>query len=154
MTAAEILHRLRARYSEPEWLCWAELRIATGSKRGERRIDFFALNTYPSKSHERIACEIKTSRADLRRELRTPEKRKPALLLANRYYIVAPVGVIPVESLPIDAGLIECHESGLTKIKSEAPWLDTEPPTWGFVAALIRHTRHELMKTISLDTRD
>jgi len=140
--ASEILTRLRERYSPPTWLAFPEMRISTGYKRGEQRIDLWAMHTYPSEAYKRVAFEIKTSRADFSTELRKPAKRRPALLLANLYYFAAPKGVVPVDKLPIDSGLLELHygpTGGLfCRETVKAPWLDTEPPTWGFVAALIR----------------
>ncbi len=142
ITAEEILTRLQERYSSPEWLTFAEMRISTGYTRGEERIDFWVMNTYPALAYHRIAFEIKVSRSDFSAELRKPAKRKPALLLSNQFYFVAPAGVIPVERIPIDAGLMEVKHTPSghmsLKVKSKAPWLDTEPPTWGFVAALLR----------------
>lgn len=142
ITAEDILARLQERYAPPEWLTFVELRISTGYTRGEERIDFWVMNTYPSSAYHRIAFEIKISRSDFSAELRKPAKRKPALLLSNQFYFISPAGVIPVDQIPIDAGLMEVKHTpsghmSLT-VTSKAPWLDTEPPTWGFVAALMR----------------
>ena len=150
ITADDILTLLRERHPHPEWLTFDELRISTGYTRGEERIDFWAMDTYPSQGYKRIAYEIKVSRGDFSAELRKPAKRKPALLLCNQFYFVAPSGVIPVDKVPIDAGLIEAKVTPAghisLKVTSKAPWLDTEPPTWGFVAALIRRTRSRVVE--------
>lgn len=134
-----ILARLFDRYCRPEWLSFSEMRISTGYTHGEQRVDFFTMSTYPSKNYERLAFEIKISRSDFNAELRKPAKRRPALLLANRFYFIAPAGIVPHDRVPIDSGLIEVTDDGLWgKPVIQAPWLDTQPPTWGFVAALIR----------------
>ncbi len=149
ITAVDILKLLRERYPPPEWLTFDELRISTGYTRGEERIDFWAMDTYPAQAFKRIAFEIKVSRNDFSAELRKPAKRKPALLLSNQFYFVAPVGVIPVDRIPIDAGLMEAKvmPAGHTALEIivKAPWLDTEPATWGFVAALIRRTHSRVV---------
>lgn len=137
-TAAGILARLKKRYGQPQWLGFDELVVSTSYTRGLQRIDYWTMNTYPSKGYHRIAFEIKISRGDFTRELRTPWKRRPALLLANEFYFVAPSGIVPPAKLPIDAGLIELKDNGGMRVTSPAPWIDTEPPSWGFVAALIR----------------
>lgn len=140
----------RGREKTPEWLTFDELRVSSGYTRGEQRVDFWEMNTYPSNNYERNAYEIKISRSDFSAELRKPQKRRPALMLSNRFYFVAPAGIVPIEKLPIDAGLIEVVEKpyGLTLKKTvEAPWLDTEPPPWGFVASLIRRVDREYAKT-------
>ena len=143
MTAQDILKRLQQRYGPPQWLAFPEMKVSTGYSRGLQRIDFFAMHSHPSKGFERRAFEIKVSRADFNTELRKPQKRRPALMLVNRFYFIAPVGIVPVEKLPIDAGLVEIRDSGIMQIAVEAPWIDTEPPTWGFVAALIRRVQSD-----------
>ncbi len=141
MNAADILARLQSKYCPPEWQSFAEMCVATGYTRGEQRLDFWTLSTYPGRNHTRLGFEIKVSRSDFAAELRKPAKRRPALLLVNRFYFIAPVGVVPIEKLPIDAGLIEVLESGIMKTRCEAPWLDTEPPTWGFLASFLRRIK-------------
>lgn len=145
ITASDILTLLRERHPQPEWLGFDELRVSSGYTRGQQRMDFWTMDTYPSAAFHRIAYEIKVSRSDFSAELRKPAKRKPALLLANQFFFVAPKGIVPAEKLPIDSGLIEaCRmKAGHLVLKKvvEAPWLDTEPATWGFVASLIRRCK-------------
>jgi hypothetical protein len=147
ITAKDIVKLLRERHKQPEWITVDELRVSTGYTRGEERIDFWAMDTFPSQAFKRIAYEIKLSKSDFQSEIRKPAKRKPALLLSNQFYFVAPAGIIPVDRIPIDAGLMEVTVSSeghtYLKVVSKAPWLDTEPASWGFVAALMRraHSR-------------
>ena len=142
LNANDLLQLLRRRYSAPLWWSFDELRVSAGYSHGEQRLDFWAMHSYPSKSFQRLGFEIKVHRSDFTRELQKPEKRRPALLLCNRFYFVAPVGVVPIEKLPIDAGLIEPYRNGRSlTVVHEAPWIDTSPPPWGFVVALLR--RHD-----------
>lgn len=74
-----------------------------------RRIDVLLVSHKNSKSakipRERIALEIKVSRADFLSE--TDEKRGPWRRFADKFAYVAPAGMIKPEELPAGCGLIE-----------------------------------------------
>jgi hypothetical protein len=145
-TANDIYHRLVLKYPAEQWLSFGELRIGTGyGKDAEQRLDFWTMHTYPSQRFRRIACEIKISRSDFLAELRRPEKRRRALLLSNEFYFVAPHGLIRVEELPPEAGLMETHLPGegptSIHVRVAAPWRDTPGPTWQFLASVVRRAR-------------
>ena len=58
------------------------------------------------KRHE--GNEIKVSRADFLAEIkRKPLKRRAGLRLSNESYFVAPKGIIEIDELPPEAGLLE-----------------------------------------------
>lgn len=107
-----------------QWCYLPELRL------GPRRVDAWAIKKqFPS--FERRAYEVKVSRSDFFSEVHNPEKRQPALEISNRFYFVAPCGLILPNELPSDCGLIEVviSKSGIhdrTKVKVEAPWRDIE----------------------------
>ena len=97
-----------------EWALFFELRNGTGRKKKSLRkkeppryIDAFAINLWPSKNHRRIAYEIKVSRADFLKELKTPEKRAWAIEISHQFYFVAPAGIIKLEEIPAGCGLLE-----------------------------------------------
>lgn len=152
MKDTEILKLLRARYERGGFLCYGELRIGTGyGKNAEQRIDFWAINPMPASNLLRVACEIKISRSDWLRELKQPMKRRRALMLSNQFYIVAPVGIVKKEELPLEAGLMEVYdEVPLTLYRGDdrlhiahlAPERDGMPPSWRFVAGLLRRDLH------------
>ena len=153
MTANDLLALLRRKYSPPLWWSFDELRISAGHSHGEQKIDFWVMHSHPSKDFMRLGFEIKVDRGDFNRELLKPEKRRPALMLCNRFYFVAPEGVVPIEKLPIDAGLIEPHLHGRgLRIVHEAPWIDTSPPPWGFVVALLRRAAGQPGPDESIET--
>lgn len=70
-------------------------------------VDAFAIQTWESKAPHYIAMEIKVNRADFRRELANPAKRRWAEEASTEFVFVAPRGVIPVDELPDGAGLLE-----------------------------------------------
>lgn len=133
-----------------EWAFFAELRVGTGystydyekKKRKpfnpEQRFDAWAINLYPSKKHERIVYEIKVSRSDFLHEIKNPEKREQALNLSNYFYFVTPKGLVSVDEIPQECGLIEVDEDLNTRIKLKAPFRETDNLRWQFLCTLAR----------------
>ena len=158
ITAVDILYALRDRHPGPEWVFIPELRMGTGYSdtvggrkilsEVEARVDGYAINTYPSQSRQRVAYEIKIGRADFRSEIRRPLKRRPALMVSNLFYFVIPEGVVTPEEIPQECGLLvvkeklPCHTTHPIEEIVSAPWRDTGPPAWHFVAALCRRLSH------------
>ncbi len=145
-TSKRITALLREMHAED--IFFAELRAGAGwGVDSERRIDAFAMSPYPSKHNVRTAYEIKISKRDFRREIDNPLKRRPALLYANQFYFVAPIGVIDPGNVPIDCGLIEItndepnrHVATKIEFTVTAPWRETDAPTWRFIASMLRRS--------------
>ncbi|KKL28949.1 hypothetical protein LCGC14_2370020 [marine sediment metagenome] len=151
-TTAEMLIALRETHRNlpyrESWAFFDELRVGTGFGHGsEQSMDAFAIALWPSKHWASHAYEIKTSRADFTRELRTPVKRRPALRYSNLFWFVTPEGLVKPEEVPIEAGLIEVRwrgggyprrEDWFTDIVLQAPWRDIPPPTWNLFASVAR----------------
>ena len=151
MTTKDILAFLEDYYSDArQFAFFKELRIGTGYRKynrksgiyeednPEQRIDAWIINCYESKKFEKIAFEIKVSRSDFLHEIKNPQKRKQAMKVCNLFYFVAPKGLIKVDEVPDDCGLIEISESGRFNWTKKVPWRDTEPPSWKFIASLAR----------------
>jgi len=151
MTSKDILEALKRHYKdERQWAFFKELRVGTGYRLSwahqgpeynnpEQRIDAWVINCYKSKQYEKIAFEIKVSRSDFLNEIHNPSKREQALHLSNRFYFAAPKGLIKVEEIPEECGLVEIDkDSNFLKWTKQAPWRETEEPTWNFLAALSR----------------
>lgn len=155
------------------YLVETELRVMTGGNarnNGEQRIDVWAIHPYPSKKMLTVALEIKASRSDWLNELKKPRKRNYAMMYSNEFYVVAPPNVVRLEELPPDMGLVTVYPKAErprfsvdqlgdlagwdanheydSLITVKAPYRDSYPPTWPFVASLLRrfmntHTRYE-----------
>ena len=148
MKAAEIVERLRVMYGpRPRVRAVApmskvfipEFRIGTGyGKNNEQRLDAWAMEL--TDKMVRRAFEVKVSRSDLLSELANPRKRARALLVSNEFWFATPPGLVKPDELPLEAGLIEVGQEGEWHVVEPAPWRDTPPPTWRFVASLIRRT--------------
>lgn len=131
----EIARRLELRYpAEKGWSFFSELRDCTGWSHS-RTIDVWAMNTWPS-SKLYVAIEIKTSVSDFRRE--NPMKRAPFLLAANEFWYAAPRGVIPIEELPRDCGLLETWGNDAMRATKRAPQRDAAKPDEEMFMAICR----------------
>lgn len=148
-TATAVLDAIERRHSmcagqggrSHMWAFFRELRGGPGwGAENEKRLDAWALGTWPSTGYERIAYEVKVSRSDFLAEIRQPFKRRFALRISNRFYFASPAGLIRPEEIPTEAGLFEVQPDGHLAIapKVPAPWRDTPPPTWAFVASIAR----------------
>lgn len=142
--AKDIVEVLRERYAPPEWAFFSELRAGTGyrsfkrkGRNPEQRFDGWAINCYPSKNHI-IACfEVKVSRQDFLNEINNPDKRAQAIAFSNEFYFVVPEGLVEVQEIPKECGLMEVKGKGITIRKK--PIFNSNPKLdWGLVASIAR----------------
>jgi len=105
----------------PEWAYIEKVRDAPGFD-AKRTADAMALNLWQSRGCELHGYEIKISRADWRRELADPAKADGWFAIVDRWWIVAPRGVVPRDELPALWGLLETGARGLT-VTVQAPLL-------------------------------
>jgi len=110
------------RRKRSEWALFFELRNGTGRKKKSERktdpsryIDALAINLWPSKKHRRVAYEIKVSRADFLKEIKSPKKREWAEEISHQFYFVAPQGLIKKEEVPQGCGLLEVIDDELSE---------------------------------------
>lgn len=153
-----------------EWMFLRELRIGTGHRHHElQRLDAFALNCLPHLGMRRICYELKASRADFLGEVKRPLKRRIGMRFSNEFYFVTPAGMLGIEEIPADCGLVEIgmalteesrslvrrhegffHIDALTGfyciIAVPAPWRDTPGPTWQFAAAMLRNQQRTMQE--------
>jgi hypothetical protein len=171
LTADSMLNIVEAslHFSKSEWVFLRELRIGTGRNRHSlQRLDAFALNCLPHRAMKRVCYEIKASRSDFLCEVKHPLKRRIGMHFSNEFFFVTPAGMLSLDEVPTDCGLIEVGKattddskrlirshSGLFYVDSDtgwycvvaisAPWRDTPPPTWQFAAAMLRN-QHRAMR--------
>ncbi len=112
---------------------------STGWTDNDRYIDVVVMCCWPSRGLEITAFEIKTSRGDFTRELRDPTKAGSVSKYVDRFYVVAPDGILSSSDLPDDWGLYEWnHERYKLKHSKPASKLDPKPLDRAFVASLLR----------------
>lgn len=141
-----MLDALRLLHPVGSWAFFEELRAGTGYRstakgiNPEQRFDAWAMSLWPSKNFERVAYEVKVSRADFLRELAAPKKRQQALQLSNYFYFAAPRGLIKPEELPPETGLVEVWPGeSVAHVMVKAPYREgPEFPTWQFMASIAR----------------
>lgn len=129
---------VRKRFDAPEWACMLEVAPNTGG--GTRYADAVAVNLWSSRGHAVIGVEIKVSRSDWLRELKKPEKAETSVYrFCDKWYLVAPKGVVKDGELPQTWGLLELRATGLVEVVT-APKLEPVPVSRGFFASLIRRS--------------
>lgn len=125
-----VLDALRERHAPkrggngPEWAYMEHVRNDAGFN-ANRTIDAMALGLWPSRGMELHGYEVKISRADFRRELADVEKMDAFAHILDRFWIVAPAGVVPAVELPSSWGLLEVTDKGTIRQKTAAPLLTT-----------------------------
>lgn len=127
LTHAELIDRLRNRYAPPEWVTLTEAQSACGHMDKPRRTDLLGISTFPSRGLRMAGFELKSSRDDVLKELREPEKAEAMQRFCHLWYLV--VGrsdLIGLDELPPNWGLIVPHGTGL-RVKKNAPVLEPEP---------------------------
>lgn len=110
VTTADILSYLREKYQfdayKKQYVSFEELRMGSGFKTSSlQAIDFWCMDTWGGQI--RTAYEIKTSRSDFLVEIKNPAKRRVSLLVSNYFYFITPKGMVKIEEIPPDCGLIE-----------------------------------------------
>lgn len=155
MTEAEIARRLTAAdllaaliKGAKGLIAVPELRLGTGYGRAvEQRIDLWTIDPAPSKGWRAVACEIKVSRSDFKRD--SAFKQRGARLFSDQFFYVAPPKIITKDEVPDWAGLIEFdwHQDSWSptpylrkKIVVDAPVRGKDAPGWGMVCSILRRT--------------
>lgn len=141
MTSDDVIRLLRTRYAAPAWALVEQVGNATGYGTS-RHADALAMGLWPSRGLELLGFEVKVSRSDWTRELKNPEKAEPIAAYCDRWYIVAPAGIVPVSDIPPNWGLLEAKGSKLFETKP-AERLTAKPLDRSFVAAILRRTMEQ-----------
>ena len=136
MRSDEIAALLRAKYCAPEWAFFEEVSRATGG--GHRRADAIAMNLWPSRGLTIEGFEIKVSRGDWVRELKSPAKAEQIARFCDHWWlVVSDSDIISAGELPETWGLIACDRGKLKTLvvagSNPSPQLDR-----GFVASMLR----------------
>jgi hypothetical protein len=135
ITADKIRTAMRMLFKQPEWSLMFEVANATGGA-ANRYADAVAMSLWPSRGLELHGFEIKVSRSDWRNEAKKPEKAEAIAKYCDRWFVVAPPGVVPLEELPPAWGL-KTYD-GKWKTEREAQKTDAATISRPFLAALLR----------------
>lgn len=136
MSADSVFEALKDRYPKNAYALLEQVGNATGYGTS-RHIDAIAMSLWPSRGLYLEGIEIKVSRNDFRREIKDPMKAEELATFCDFWWIAAPAGVVPVDQLPPNWGLLEVTP-GKCKIVKQAVKLTPKPITKEFFAALLR----------------
>lgn len=102
----------------------------------QRTADYVAMDLWPSSGLLLHGHEVKVSRSDWLTELKQPEKAGAFRPYMDRWWLVAPHGVVR-DDLPDGWGLMVPVVDGLRVVK-QAPRLESEPMPKTMLAAFLR----------------
>jgi hypothetical protein len=136
-TESSVADALAKRYKSQEWVFLRSVANATGSV--ARTADAMAFNLWPSRGLEIHGFEIKVSRGDFKKELDDPSKAEKIATYCDRWFIVAPDGIVKLEELPPTWGLIVVKGTE-TSIAKPAPKLESPkaPPRTFWMSVMRR----------------
>lgn len=137
-TAPLVIKQLEGLHPADEWAFFVELRVGTGyGKDSQQSFDAYAIHYMKGKRNVTRCYEIKVSRSDFFSEIKKPLKRRAGLRLSHEFYFVTPKGLVKIEEVPAECGLIEVEENGKIEVTIEAPYREALP-TWQFLATISR----------------
>lgn len=138
LTTADLLAKLRFRFSWPEYALLEEVGFGGDGRFTDRTTiaDAVAIGQWYSKGYGLHGFEIKSSRGDWLREVRTIGKADAAYRYCVRFWLIAPEGVATLEELPGTWGWMVPHGQTL-RVKRQGPLLTPDPLPPGAIAHLV-----------------
>lgn len=137
-TTSKIVKALSRRYPAPAFAFLTEVRNQTGFQKQERTADAIVMSLYPSRGLTLHGFEIKASRSDWLKEMRSPDKAEAIQAYCDRWWLVVGAASIVQDSeLPETWGLLVPSGNGL-KVKVDAPKLEAKELDRSFVASILR----------------
>jgi len=134
----KIVEALARRYPSPAYAFFTEVRNQTGYQKMERTADAIAMSLYPSRGLELHGFEVKASRSDWLKEMRSPDKAEAIQSYCDRWWlVVGSSSIVEASELPESWGLLVPSGAGL-RVKVDAPRLDPRPLDRAFVASILR----------------
>lgn len=135
----DLYERLRVRFAWPEYVLLEEVGFGGDGSflaRGSRA-DGIAIGQWHSTGYGLQGFEVKATRADWLREVRTIGKADAAIRFCSRFWLVAPEGVAKPEELPGNWGWLAPHGSNgrrTLRVRRQAPRLEAAPLPPGTIA--------------------
>lgn len=150
-TENSVFEKLDAMFPAPAWVVLRQVANATGAN-SCRFADAIAVSCWPSRGLYAVGIEIKVSLADLKRELGDHRKSSPIQRFCKHWYIVIPESLHDGSFLlPETWGLITVNRTA--KIAIQAPTLESQEPTWGFLASVLRNTANASVPKAEVEAR-
>lgn len=105
---------------------------------GGSRCDLVAFGVWKSTGNKTIGHEIKVDRGDWLRELQQPEKSDAFAKYVDAWYLVAPPGVVRLEELRTDWGLLELTGADSLRVRRQATAREPAMMDRNMLAAILR----------------
>jgi hypothetical protein len=140
MKTHEVNAALRKAYPNTEYAIMFEVGNTTGSN-VRRHADAIVMNLWPSRGLIIEGFEVKVSRSDWTRELKDPEKAELISRYCDKWWVVAPAGIVHEHEVPALWGYKQVTDGGRIVTVKDAPRKTKEELTAldrGFVAAMLR----------------
>lgn len=136
-TEKQLTQLLRIKHSNPSQAFASQVPNATGMAQS-RTCDGLAMGLWPSKGLHLTGYEIKVSRSDWLNELQDLSKSRAFQQYCHYWYIVAPKGIVQLEEMPAEWGLL-CPTSGeKLRTKKGATLRDPLTPSFELLAGIFR----------------
>lgn len=144
-TERELLDLLAQRHSalsmNSRRYAYAE-QVPSGTSWVRRRLDFMAMDMWPSAGLDLHGFEVKCSRSDWLTELRDPSKADEFKQYMDRWWlVVSDRAFVKPGELPEDWGLIALDKTGGLRTVTPAPRLTPAPMPKKMLAGLLRATQ-------------
>lgn len=149
LSAAQVAAGLKARYRAPQWATFMEVHDSTGAGMS-RSVDLLACSLWPSDNFVVHGFEIKISRGDFQRELKTPQKAEAIARYCDTWSVACPEGMVDREELPAGWGLFEVGADG--KWRWSVSPANRVPVPWplSFRASVLRRAHEAATSTSEL----
>ena len=133
-----------------QWLIFHQVKTNTGGDTiygGERYIDFFIVNLWPSTDYKCIAIEVKQSIQDLRQDLDDPKKQAGARFYSDQFFFLVPEKLYIKHKKELIRDIIKYNGDGLMVLKDDRiqiiaqTWKNKKksPFSMGFICSLLRN---------------
>lgn len=147
MNAEQLYKAIERKHPEPAWACFAEVNQGTGSNAG-RRADALAMSLWPSRGLIIRGFEIKVSKSDLRKEIKTPAKADAIASYCHEWWLVVPKGLIDdMSDIPDSWGVMELGKT-LRSVK-RAKSLKPKAVSYVFLASVLRASYTQRVNILS-----
>lgn len=140
MKTHEVNAALRRYYPTAEYALMFEVGNTTGAG-VSRHADAVAMNLWPSRGLLIEGIEVKVSRSDWLREIKNPEKAEAIAQYCDKWWIVAPEGIVQTQEIPALWGYMSVNDKGAIRVVKQAPQKSKDEVSAlnrGFVAAMLR----------------
>lgn len=133
-----------------QWLIFPQVKVNTGhnlSYGGERYIDFFIVNLWPSTDYKCIAIEAKSNIQDLRQDLDDPKKQAAARFYSDQFFFLVTEELYIKYQKEIHRDIIAYNGDGLMVLKEKGIRVIIQSPkrkikspfSMGFICSLLRN---------------